>query len=177
MITNEIYTGTVRRVDFCNRVTIPKDICEKVGIKENDPFEVYYTKEGDIILRPYDAYRLERTNLRQADNVIQSINNKIHIIIFNGNEIIYASEHRNGAPLNNSTIAEIMCEERINSEKLEKEIKRTLPHASISIDDEKGMAIVIVDSMGEKADEIIFNYLWKYIMYKKLTNNYLWDNH
>lgn len=33
MITNEIYTGAVRRIDDLNRVIIPKDICIKANIK------------------------------------------------------------------------------------------------------------------------------------------------
>ena len=41
MITNEIYTGAIRRIDDLNRVTIPKDICTKANIKSGDPLEVY----------------------------------------------------------------------------------------------------------------------------------------
>lgn len=163
MIENEIYTGAIRRLDDLCRITIPKDICAKARVNRETPFEIYYTKEGDIILRPYDKYRLDRENIRKADEVIQSINDKIHIIVFNDENIIYASEHHNGAPLNNYAITEIMREEWINSERLEKEIKRNLPHASISVDDAEGVAIAITESMGKKADEIIFNYLWKCI--------------
>lgn len=163
MIENKIYTGAVRRLDDLHRIVIPKDICEKARIKEGTALEVYCTNAGDIILRPYDPRRVDRENIRQADEVLQALNNKINIIVFDDDEIIYSYANHDGAPINNYAITEIMREEWINSEQLEKEIKRIHPRASVSVDNEENMAIAIVDSMGEKADEIIFNYLWNSI--------------
>ena len=163
MITNEIYTGAVRRVDFCNRVTIPKDICEKVGIKENDPLEVYYTKEGDIILRPYDEYRLERENIKKADEVLQTLNNRINIIVFDKNNVIYSSTGRVTAPINNYKITQAMEENDIDEVALNDAILELYPHANLSVNQQEGLAIVIVNSMGNDADTVVFDYLWKII--------------
>ena len=126
MIENEIYTGAVRRIDDLNRVTIPKDICIKANIKSGDPFEVYYTKEGDIILRPYDEYRLERENIKKADKVLQTLNNRINIIVFDKNNVIYSSTGRATAPINNYKITQAMEGNEIEGRKsFSKSARRT----------------------------------------------------
>lgn len=163
MITNEIYTGAVRRLDDLNRVTIPKDICIKANIKSGDPLEVYYTKEGDIILRPYDGYRLERENIKKADKVLQTINNRINIIVFDKNNVIYSSTGRATAPINNYKITQAMEGNEIDEVALEDAILELYPHASLSVNQQEGLAIAIVTSMGQDADTVVFDYLWKII--------------
>ena len=163
MITNEIYTGAVRRLDDLNRVIIPKDICIKANIKSGDPFEVYYTKEGDIILRPYDAYRFDRENIKKADEVLQTLNNKINIIVFDKNNVIYSSTQRKSAPINNYKITQAMEENNIDEVALNDAILELYPHASLSVNQQEGLAIAIVNSMGNDADTVVFDYLWKII--------------
>lgn len=164
MIENEIYTGAIRRLDDLHRIVIPKDICEKARIEEGTALEVYYTNAGDIILRPYDSRRVDRENIRQADKAIQALNNRINIIVFDKDEVIYSYQnHNNSVPINNTAITKIMNDKIINTEKLEDEIRYVHPDASVSADNEEGLAIAIVNSMGEQADEIIFSYLWKNI--------------
>ena len=163
MITNEIYTGAVRRIDDLNRVTIPKDICIKANIKSGDPLEVYYTKEGDIILRPYDGYRLERENIKKADEALQILNNKINIIVFDKNNVIYSSTQRKSAPINNYKITQAMEGNDIDEIALEDAILELYPHASLSVNQQEGLAIAIVTSMGQDADTVVFDYLWKII--------------
>ena len=163
MITNEIYTGAVRRLDDLNRVIIPKDICIKANIKSGDPFEVYYTKEGDIILRPYDAYRFDRENIKKADEVLQTLNNKINIIVFDKNNVIYSSTQRKSAPINNYKITQAMEENNIDEVALNDAILELYPHASLSVNQQEGLAIAIVTSMGHDADAVVFDYLWKII--------------
>ena len=163
MITNEIYTGAVRRIDDLNRVTIPKDICIKANIKSGDPLEVYYTKEGDIILRPYDGYRLERENIKKADEVLQTLNNRINIIVFDKNNVIYSSTQRKSAPINNYKITQAMEGNDIDEIALEDAILELYPHASLSVNRQEGLAIAIVTSMGHDADTVVFDYLWKII--------------
>ena len=163
MITNEIYTGAVRRIDDLNRVTIPKDICIKANIKSGDPLEVYYTKEGDIILRPYDGYRLERENIKKADEVLQTLNNRINIIVFDKNNVIYSSTQRKSAPINNYKITQAMEGNEIDEIALEDAILELYPHANLSVNQQEGLAIAIVTSMGQDADTVIFDYLWKII--------------
>ena len=114
MITNEIYTGAVRRLDDSCRVTIPKDICKKANIKDGDPLEVYYTKEGDIILRPYDPYRLIREDIKKADEALQTLNNKINIIVFDKYNVIYTSMLKITLPINNYKITQAMEENHID---------------------------------------------------------------
>ena len=163
MITNEIYTGAVRRIDDLNRVTIPKDICKKANIKDGDPFEVYYTKEGDIILRPYDGYRLERENIKKADEALQILNNKINIIVFDKNNVIYSSTQRKSAPINNYKITQAMEGNEIDEVALNDAILELYPHANLSVNQQEGLAIAIVTSMGHDADTVVFDYLWKII--------------
>ena len=163
MIENEIYTGAVRRIDDLNRVTIPKDICIKANIKSGDPFEVYYTKEGDIILRPYDAYRLDRENIKKADKVLQRLNSHINIIVFDKNNVIYSSTQRKSAPINNYKITQAMEGNNIDEVALNDAILELYPYASLSVNQQEGLAIAIVTSMGHDADTVIFDYLWKII--------------
>lgn len=163
MITNEIYTGAVRRLDDLNRVTIPKDICIKANIKSGDPLEVYYTKEGDIILRPYDGYRLERENIKKADEVLQTLNNRINIIVFDKNNVIYSSTGRVTAPINNYKITQAMEGNEIDEIALNDAILELYPHANLSVNQQEGLAIAIVTSMGQDADTVVFDYLWKII--------------
>ena len=163
MITNEIYTGAVRRLDDLNRVTIPRDICIKANIKSGDPLEVYYTKEGDIILRPYDPYRFYRENIKKADEVLQTLNNRINIIVFDKNNVIYSSTQRKSAPINNYKITQAMEENNIDEVALNDAILELYPHASLSVNQQEGLAIAIVTSMGQDADTVVFDYLWKII--------------
>ena len=163
MITNEIYTGAVRRIDDLNRVTIPKDICIKANIKSGDPLEVYYTKEGDIILRPYDKYRLDRENIKKADEVLHTLNNNINIIVFDKDNIIYASIMKIITPISNYRIMQAMEGNEIDEVALNDAILELYPHANLSVNQQEGLAIAIVNSMGRDADTVIFDYLWKII--------------
>ena len=163
MITNEIYTGAVRRLDDLNRVTIPKDICKKANIKSGDPLEVYYTKEGDIILRPYDGYRLERENIKKADEVLHTLNNNINIIVFDKDNIIYASITKIITPISNYKITQAMEGNDIDEVALNDAILELYPHANLSVNQQEGLVIVMVNSMGRDADTVVFDYLWKII--------------
>jgi AbrB family transcriptional regulator (stage V sporulation protein T) len=46
-------TGIIRRIDDLGRVVIPKEVRCSMGIKENDPFEVYISAEGGVVFIPY----------------------------------------------------------------------------------------------------------------------------
>ena len=37
------------------------------------------------------------------------------------------------------------------------------PHANLSVNKQEGLAIAIVNSMGQDADTVVFDYLWKII--------------
>ena len=163
MITNEIYTGAVRRLDDSCRVTIPKDICKKANIKDGDPLEVYYTKEGDIILRPYDPYRLIRENIKKADETLQTLNSNINIIVFDKDYVIYTSMLKITLPINNYKITQAMEENHIDEVALNDAILKLYPNANLSVNQQEGLAIAIVTSMGHDADTVVFDYLWKII--------------
>lgn len=163
MIENEICTSVIRRLDDLHRIVIPKDICIKANIKEGDPLEVYYTTEGDIILRPYDRYRLDRENIEKADKVIQSINSNINIIVFDKDNVIYSSVQHRTTPINNYKITQAMEGNDIDAIALRDAILELYPHATLWVDHDQAIAIVIVNSMGQEADTIIFDYLWKII--------------
>ena len=164
MITNEIYTGgVVRRLEDSNRITIPKDICIKAKIKNGDPLKIYCTEEGDIILRPYDKYKLIRENIKKADETLQTLNSNINIIVFDKDYVIYASMWKITLPINNYRITQAMEENNIDEVALNDAILELYPHANLSINQQEGLAIAIVNSMGQNADTVVFDYLWKII--------------
>ena len=57
-------TGIVRKIDDLGRIVIPKEIRRQLKIREFDPFEIFLSRDGEIILKPC------RTNyiLRKADD-------------------------------------------------------------------------------------------------------------
>ena len=59
-------TGFVRRVDDLGRVVVPKEIRRSLGIKEGDPLEIFTTRDGEIIFKPYQEYS------RVVDNFIEA---------------------------------------------------------------------------------------------------------
>lgn len=164
MITNEICTsGVVRRLEDFNRITIPKDICMKAKIKNGDTLKIYCTEDGDIILRPYDKYALIRENIKKADETLQTLNSNINIVVFDKDNVIYASMFKITLPINNYKITQAMEENAIDEVALNDAILELYPHASLSVNQQEGLAIAIVTSMGHNADTVVFDYLWKII--------------
>lgn len=163
MITNEICTGGVVRRLEDNRIIILKDICIKAKIKNGDALKIYCTEEGDIILRPYDKYKLIRENIKKADEALQTLNSHINIIVFDKNNVIYSSTQRKSAPINNYKITQAMEGNYIDEIALNDAILELYPYANLSVNLQEGLAIAIVNSMGQAADTVVFDYLWKII--------------
>ena len=61
-------TGIIRRIDDLGRIVIPKDFRRKLGIREGDPFELYYCKNGVAIVKynPEDSIQHSLEDLRDA---------------------------------------------------------------------------------------------------------------
>ena len=57
-------TGIVRRIDDLGRIVIPREIRKQLKIGESDPVEIFLSRDGEIILKPY---RTSYT-LRKADD-------------------------------------------------------------------------------------------------------------
>jgi stage V sporulation protein T len=57
-------TGIIRRIDDLGRIVIPREIRRQLKIGESDPLEIFLSRDGEIILKPY---RTEYT-LRKADD-------------------------------------------------------------------------------------------------------------
>ena len=57
-------TGIVRRIDDLGRIVIPKGIRRQLKVTEGESFEIFLTKEGEIILKPYRTDYI----LRKADD-------------------------------------------------------------------------------------------------------------
>ena len=57
-----IATGIIRRIDDLGRIVIPKEIRKQLKVDEGDPFEIFMTKEGEVVLKPYkqQEYTLRR---------------------------------------------------------------------------------------------------------------------
>ena len=50
-------TGIIRRIDELGRIVVPKEIRRSLGIKEGDPLEIFTTRDGEIIFKPYQEER------------------------------------------------------------------------------------------------------------------------
>ena len=59
-------TGIIRRVDELGRIVIPKEVRRSLGIKENDPIEIFTTRESEIVLKPYQE------DSKVVDNFIEN---------------------------------------------------------------------------------------------------------
>ena len=46
-------TGIVRRIDDLGRIVIPKAVRREINCEEGTPFEIFTTKNGDIVLKKY----------------------------------------------------------------------------------------------------------------------------
>lgn len=57
---------TIRRIDELGRIVVPKQIRLELGIKEGDSLEIFTTKNGEIIFKPY------RENSKVIDNFIET---------------------------------------------------------------------------------------------------------
>ena len=66
-------------------------------------------------------------------------------------------------PINNYKITQAMEENNIDEVALNDAILELYPHASLSVNQQEGLAIAIVTSMGRDADTVVFDYLWKII--------------
>ena len=57
-----IAMGIIRRIDDLGRIVIPKEIRRQLKVDEGDPFEIFMTKEGEVVLKPYkqQEYTLRR---------------------------------------------------------------------------------------------------------------------
>lgn len=66
-------TGIIRRIDDLGRIVIPKTFCEKLKIKEGQPFEIFMTKNGFVL----DVYRPEPN---KAEIAKEWLNHNQHLI-------------------------------------------------------------------------------------------------
>lgn len=57
-------TGIVRRIDDLGRIAIPREIRRQLKIGESDPVEIFLSRDGEIILKPYRTDYI----LRKADD-------------------------------------------------------------------------------------------------------------
>jgi AbrB family transcriptional regulator (stage V sporulation protein T) len=65
-----VATGIVRRIDELGRVVIPREIRQRISIKEGDPLEIYLTKENEVVLKKYSV--VEPISI-QATSAAQSL--------------------------------------------------------------------------------------------------------
>lgn len=58
-----IYSGTTRRFDDLGRIHIPKEVRKVLfgGESEGMQMDIFYEKDGTIILRPCDVTAVEET--------------------------------------------------------------------------------------------------------------------
>ena len=59
-----IATGIIRRIDDLGRIVIPREIRNKLKVSDGDSFEIFTTREGEVILKPYKE---QKYTLRKGD--------------------------------------------------------------------------------------------------------------
>lgn len=59
-----ITTGIIRRIDELGRIAIPSEIRRQLRVKDGDPFEIFTTKDGEVIFKPSKP---RKYILRQGD--------------------------------------------------------------------------------------------------------------
>ena len=59
-----IATGIIRRIDDLGRIVIPREIRNKLKVSDGDSFEIFTTREGEVILKPYKE---QKYILRKGD--------------------------------------------------------------------------------------------------------------
>ena len=78
-------TGIVRRIDDLGRVVIPKEIRRTMGIREGEPFEIFFSEDSVTFKRfdPNQELKEELLTLidRYDTDVPVDIINKIRLII------------------------------------------------------------------------------------------------
>lgn len=57
-------SGIVRRIDDLGRIVIPREIQRMCGIKENDPFEIFYDEKEQTVT--FKRYKYETDTERRA---------------------------------------------------------------------------------------------------------------
>lgn len=65
-------TGIVRRIDDLGRVVIPKAVREEHGIAENDPLEIFTSKEG-IMFKKYDDGETVERALKHLETAVRTM--------------------------------------------------------------------------------------------------------
>lgn len=80
-------TGIIRRLDDLGRVVIPKEIRRQLKISDGDPLEIFLTKDGEIILKPY---KVQEYTLRRGDMWEELIAPNGKVVC--GNHRLYATE-------------------------------------------------------------------------------------
>ena len=86
-VNKMIATGIIRRIDDLGRIVIPREIRKKLKVSDGDPFEIFMTKEGEVILKPY---RVQEYTLRKSENWEELIAPDGKVIC--GNHRLYATE-------------------------------------------------------------------------------------
>ena len=59
-----IATGIIRRIDDLGRIVIPREIRKKLKVSDGDSFEIFMTRDGEVILKPYKE---QKYTLRKGD--------------------------------------------------------------------------------------------------------------
>lgn len=64
-----IATGLVRRIDDLGRVVIPREVRQRLKIREGAPLEVFITNDGEVIFKKYMPTIID--DLRNSSDTIR----------------------------------------------------------------------------------------------------------
>jgi len=52
---NLVPVGYIRRMDDLGRIVVPKELRRKLGWLEGDPFELFVTEDGKLLVQKYEC--------------------------------------------------------------------------------------------------------------------------
>lgn len=68
--------GIIRRIDDLGRITLPKELRNKMGVKEGTPMEMYTTDNG-VLIRKYCAGEEVRRVLEELSERINDMSEEL----------------------------------------------------------------------------------------------------
>lgn len=106
----------IRRIDSLGRIVIPKEVRNRLKIKENENMEIEVQNES-IILKKYTILNDFESNIRTFGNMLYELTNK-NIIISNREKIIYTNSHIKDQ-FEGKELSEILIDYLINRNKID----------------------------------------------------------
>lgn len=148
------YTGIIRRIDSLGRIVIPKEIRNKLKIKEEEAFEFCF-EDDYIVLRKYSKMSNYEKNINFYGKLLHEITS-LNVIITSLEKVIFSSEK------NKNILSKEISENLYNKILLRKNIEDIRLEIIVNVEIENYYLVPLISES---------NLIGSIIVYKnKLTN-------